>query len=50
MPVKAPSGKAWIARPVLDERKRTHRVLLSPPAPERETSRSRPAQKLVHPR
>ena len=48
MPVKAPSGKAWIARPVLDERKRTHRVLLSPPAPGRETSRSRPAQKPVH--
>jgi sigma-54 dependent transcriptional regulator, acetoin dehydrogenase operon transcriptional activator AcoR len=31
--VKASSGKSWIARPVLDERKRTHRVLLSPPSP-----------------
>jgi transcriptional regulator of acetoin/glycerol metabolism len=32
LPVKAPSGTSWIARPVLDERKRTHRVLLSPPS------------------
>lgn len=54
MPVKAPSGKSWIARPVLDERKRTHRVLLSPPtATLREDTpeharRSTSAKKPVH--
>lgn len=40
MLVESPSGK-WIARPVLDDRKRTHRVLLSPASSTRgKTSRS----------